>query len=262
MVQATSDHEAARERQPLASLIILGMRPARLLHTADVHLGVSGAGPDGFEERAFARAIDLAIKADVDGLLIAGDLFDHARVPDELLDWTARQLDRAGRPVVLLVGNHDTLHEASVHHRFRAPERCAQVMLLDDPDGSIVEVPGTDVVVWGRAMIEHEPGFRPLAGVPPKPQERWGVVAGHGLAVGDGRVTHHSSPISESELAAIEWDYVALGHHHGHQVLREMPCPAVYPGATSSSRRGEAGVVLVDFSPGADASFEWVALAS
>jgi DNA repair exonuclease SbcCD nuclease subunit len=236
------------------------MRPTRLLHTADVHLGTGGAGPDGYEERAFARAIDLAIEADVDSLLIAGDLFDHARVPEDLLRWTAVQLDRAERPVVLLAGNHDALHGVSVHRRFRAAERCAQVVLLDDPDGSIVEVPGTDAVVWGRAMIEHEPRFHPLAGIPAKPEGRWAVVAGHGLAMPDDQPTHHSSPITRSELAAIEWDYVALGHHHGYRVLSEAPCPAVYPGATSRSRKGQAGVVVVDFSPGSGTAFEWVAL--
>jgi DNA repair exonuclease SbcCD nuclease subunit len=231
------------------------------MHTADVHLGTGSGGPDGFEERAFARAIDLAIEADVAGVIIAGDLFDHARVPDELLDWTAKELDRVARPVILLVGNHDTLHQASVHHRFRAPERCAQVALLDDPGGSVTEIPGTDVVVWGRAMTEHSRAFRPMAGIPAKPDGKWGVIAAHGLALRDDRPTHHASAITPAEIAEVEWDYVALGHHHGYRVLREAPRPAVYPGATSCSRRGEPGVVLVSFSAGAGTAFEWRGLA-
>lgn len=241
-------------------VIILGMRPTRLVHTADVHLGIGAAGPAGFEERAFAQAVALTADIRADGLLIAGDLFDHARVPDELLDWTARQLDRAGCPVVLLPGNHDTLHPGSVHHRFRPAERCVSVTLLDDPDGSVQELPGTDVVVWGRAMIDHTPAFHPLAGVPAKLAGRWGVVAGHGQVLTPDRPRHHSSPIAPAELAAIDWDYIALGHQHGHQVLRHSPVPAVYPGATASSRNGEPGVVLVEFTPEAGATFEWTAL--
>ena len=135
------------------------LRPVLLLHTADVHLGSGTEGPDGREERAFARGVDLAIEADVDGVIVAGDLFDHARVPEALLVWTAEQFDRLGRPVVLLVGNHDALHNESVHHRFRVMERCAQVKLLDDPNGSMIEVTGTDVVVWGRAMVERRARF-------------------------------------------------------------------------------------------------------
>lgn len=236
------------------------MRPATILHTADVHLGTGSAGEQGYEERCFARAIDLAIEVGVDGILISGDLFDHSRVHEDLLAWTAKQLDRAERPVILLVGNHDTLHDTSVHYRFGAPERCAQVELLDDPDGSIVEMSGTDIVVWGRAMLEHEPGFRPLAGIPPKPDDRWGVVAGHGLVLPDERPTHHGSPIAPSELTAVEWDYIALGHFHGHKVFTEASVPAVYPGATSSSRHGEPGVVLVEFRSLSGASIEWVPL--
>jgi len=240
-------------------VILLGMRPTLLVHTADVHLGIGAAGPDGFEEQAFTRAITLTAEVRADGLLIAGDLFDHARVPEELLDWTARQLDRAGCPVILLTGNHDTLHTGSVHHRFRPAERCAAVTLLDDPSGSVAELPGADVVVWGRAMIEHTPAFRPLAGVPAKPAGRWGVVAAHGVPAGT-RPGHHASPITAAELGGCDWDYIALGHQHGYRVMQDSPVPAVYPGATASSRKGEPGVVLVKFSPGAVATFEWAGL--
>ena len=198
----------------------------------------------------------------MDGVLIAGDLFDHGRVPDDLLAWTAKELDRAERPVVLMVGNHDVLNEDSVHNRFRGPERCANLVLLDDPDGSIVEIEGTDVVVWGRAMREHEPKYRPLAGIPDRPENRWGIVAGHGILIRRNRPSHHASPIHMEEIEAVEWDYVALGHHHAFTVLREAPNPALYPGATAYSRHGEAGAVLVTFTSGAGVTYNWTSLGS
>jgi DNA repair exonuclease SbcCD nuclease subunit len=231
-----------------------------MLHTADVHLGLSGLNERGLEERAFTAAIDLAIDRDVDAILIAGDLFDHARVPDSLLEWTAKQLDRAERPVVLLAGNHDPLNGQSVHHRFSASDRCAQATLLDQANGSTVEVPGADIVVWGRAMAEHVPSFRPLDGVPPKPAGRWSVVAGHGITLATDQRSHHGSPITPAEIAVIDWDYVALGHHHGHKVLREAPRPVLYSGATARSYKGAPGAVIVDFTPGAGAAFEWTPL--
>jgi DNA repair exonuclease SbcCD nuclease subunit len=230
------------------------------MHIADVHLGLAGKGLYGAEEHAFERAIDLAIDVAADGVLIVGDLFDHGRVSDDLLVWTAKEFDRIGRPVVLLVGNHDPLDDRSVHHRSNIRERCAQVLFLDQPDGMSVEIPELDLVVWGRAMVEHSRSFRPLAGVPSKPADRWAVVAAHGLVVDADRPSHHASPISDEELRAVEWDYVALGHHHGHQVVRHEPCPVVYPGATARSFKGEPGVVLVDFVPGAPAEPRWVAL--
>lgn len=236
------------------------MRSATILHIADVHLGV-GTGGAGLEELAFERVIDFAMDTEVDVLLVAGDLFDHGGVSEELLAWTAKQLDRAERPVILLSGNHDPLNDVSVHKRFRSEERCSRVVLLNEPRGSVVEISGTDVVVWGRAIVEHEPAFRPLEGLPSKPADSWGIVAAHGLALDTEKATHHGSPILPSELDAIDWDYVALGHHHGHKVVRDLPRPAVYPGATACRRGdGEARALMVSFDADSGTAFEPVAL--
>jgi exonuclease SbcD len=233
-------------------------RPATVLHTSDCHLGGSGR-LDGREERAFRAMVDLAIAEAVDVVLLAGDLFDHARVPDETLDFAADQLARLACPVVLLVGNHDTFHDRSVHHRFDVATRCPQVLFLDDPEGSSVAVPGTDVVVWGRAMVEHEPAYRPFAGLPARPTDAWAIAAGHGLIV-PAATSERSSTIPPADLDAVDWDYVALGHVHEHRVVREAPTPACDPGATAMSRQGEPGVVLVDFTPPAGASLRWTPL--
>jgi DNA repair exonuclease SbcCD nuclease subunit len=233
-------------------------RPATLLHTSDCHLAGRTGGP---EEPAFSTAIDLAIADRVDVVLITGDLFDHARVPDSLLDWTVAELDRLPCPVVMIPGNHDVFDEQSVHHRFTVSDRCDHVQFIDDEIGRLVEVPGTDVVVWGRAMPEHEPEFRPLLGVPPVPPGRWSIVAGHGLLLEDDEPTFRSSPIYASDLDAVRWDYVALGHIHRYWEIRNNPTPARYAGATASSLDGQAGVVLVDFVPGEGAQPRWVSLA-
>jgi exonuclease SbcD len=230
-------------------------RRATILHTSDCHLDEVD---DGTEQRAFAAAIDLSIELDVDLVLIAGDLFDHNRVGDAILDWTVAQLDRAGRPVVLMVGNHDTLDTTSVHHRFEAGSRCRQVQFLDDPDGKTVEVPGTDIVVWGRAMLEHEPSFRPLHGHASRIDGRWHIIAGHGLWLG-AAMAGRSSPIFPEDIDALDADYVALGHLHAYQVVSEHP-PAVYPGATAYSRQREAGCVVVELVPGRETAFRWVSL--
>ena len=69
-----------------------------------------------------------------------------------------------------------------------------------------------------------------------------------------------SSPIYPNDLAAVTWDYVALGHVHAYLEIRDEPTPVRYPGATAFSKNGEPGVVLVDFVPGAGARPRWVAL--
>ena len=141
-------------------------RPATVLHTSDCHLGTS---PNGREEVAFEQAMALARSEGVDAVLIAGDLFDNARVADDVLTWTAAQLDAVPCPVVVMPGNHDVLAERSVYHRFDIAGSCPRVQFIDSQDGQLVEIDGTDIVVWGRAMAEHEPGSVPSRACPGRP---------------------------------------------------------------------------------------------
>jgi DNA repair protein SbcD/Mre11 len=231
-------------------------RPATILHISDCHLDDE---EDSRPRRAFTSAIDLSIELGVELVLITGDLFDHSRVREPLLEWTAEGLDRCDRPVVLIVGNHDCLNETSVHHRFSAGSRCKQVTFLDNPDGVSVEVPGTDIVVWGKAMREHEPAYRPLAGAPGRLKGRWNIIAAHGLVMDRGVGSRRSSPILTKELDGIDADYVALGHIHTFQVIRTQPLTA-YAGATESSMTGQPGVVLVDLRAGCPTTLRWHAL--
>jgi DNA repair protein SbcD/Mre11 len=231
-------------------------RAATILHISDCHLDDE---EDSRQRRAFASAIDLSIELDVELVLITGDLFDHSRVRDPLLEWTAENLDRSDRPVVLIVGNHDCLNETSVHHRFRAGSRCRQVTFLDDPDGASVEVPGTDIVVWGKAMVEHEVAFRPLAGAPGRLLGRWNIIAGHGLVMDGWEGSRRSSPILTEDLDGIDADYVALGHIHTFGVIRRLPLTA-YAGATESSMTGQPGAVVVELRFGRPPTLRWQAL--
>ena len=231
-------------------------RPATVLHTSDCHLGTSARRD---EEAAFERAIARACDERVDAVLIAGDLFDHVRVSDATLRWTAEQFGRLACPVVVIRGNHDVVDGRSVHERLMTVTGLEHVRVIDDHDGRVVEIPGTDVVVWGRAMLEHEPGYRPFAGLPEPPAGRWTIATGHGLVLEDGSAGR-SSPIFASDLAAVTWDYVALGHVHAYLEVRDHPTPVRYPGATAASHNGMPGVVLVDFIPGTGARPRWVGL--
>jgi DNA repair exonuclease SbcCD nuclease subunit len=85
----------------------------RFAHLADVHLGYQQYGlEERFDDfgRAWLDAIDRCIRAKVDFVVIAGDLFEKRSVePCALLHAQEglRRLRRAGIPVVAVEGNHD-----------------------------------------------------------------------------------------------------------------------------------------------------------
>ena len=196
-------------------------RPVRLLHTSDLHLG-AGAGLPGSERHPdgcwcpLSAVVEVAHRHRVDAVLVAGDLFDHQRVASDLVRSVLDRLGRLGRPCVLLAGNHDLHDERSL---YRGPEIAASgVVFLDHPDGRSIDLLDGDLRIWGRAMVSHERRYRPLHGVPGRPQGPWWVVVGHGHHEPDGPddPMGRSSPITPADIAATGAHYVALGHWHVH----------------------------------------------
>src|ERR1700761_3903800 len=90
----------------------MARRPLRLLHTSDVHVAGDALSADGLD-----RVVTTALDLDVDLVVIAGDLFDNARVAAETVEATIAQLGRLTMPVVVIPGNHDCVDERSIYLR-------------------------------------------------------------------------------------------------------------------------------------------------
>jgi DNA repair exonuclease SbcCD nuclease subunit len=239
-------------------LVVSFRRPLRVLHTADVHLGsdVYGdasrqAAHDEGSRHLFRGIVDRALADRVDLLLIAGDLFDHNRVPDEMAAFVRTELDRLRQPVVILPGNHDALQPHAVYDRAEFTAGAPHVHVIRTLDGEPIEFSELDLVVWGRAMEEHEPGFQPLGYVPRRDDRRWCLAMGHGFFYPTGQRPERSSPILAEEIRDSGWDYIALGHQHIQTDVSQGRTVAYYAGAPGLDGDGlhRAGTVLrIDFS--------------
>jgi len=233
-------------------------RPLRVLHTADVHLDSDGYGDAGQQaahaehgRRVFQRIIDRALTDQVDLVLIAGDLFDHNRVSDETVAFVRTELDRLRRPVVILPGNHDCLRTNAIYDRHDFTARARHVHVIHRLNGQTIDFPELDVVVWGRAMEEHEPEFRPLAHIPGRDDRRWSLAMAHGFFYEERQRPDRSSPIFADEVRDSGWDYIALGHHHVRTDVSQGRVAACYAGAPVMAWGGEhpdGAVLRIDFS--------------
>ena len=92
----------------------MSRRKVKILHTSDVHLesDTFGRSEEGKAYRrriqvAFQKVVDKVFEENVDLFLIAGDLFDSNRVPEEGIEFALREIARVPCPVVLIPGNHD-----------------------------------------------------------------------------------------------------------------------------------------------------------
>ena len=219
-------------------------RPLRVLHTADVHLGSDAYGSAEQlaahrerERTMFQRIVDRALGDRVDLLLIAGDLFDHNRVPDEMIEFARTELHRLRQPVVILPGNHDCLLTNGIYDRHDFTAGAGHVHVIRRLDGETLEFPELDAVVWGRGMEEHEPAFQPLAHIPRRDDTRWCLAMAHGFFYEEGQRPERSSPIFADEIRDTRWDYVALGHQHVQTDVSQGHVAAWYPGASGTVLR-------------------------
>lgn len=232
-------------------------RPLRLLHSADLHVAGGFTTPKacagGHECLCSIRSVaELVDQHEVDALLLAGDLFDHGRVPAELVGEVFDVIEGLPVPCVLLAGNHDVHDHSGIYRRHAAHVSRAGVHFLGDDVGSTLEVLDGALTLWGKAMDEHSPTFRPLHGVAPRPDDGWFVVMGHGHYVGDvpPEKEMRSSPITAADIAATKADYVALGHWHVTTEVSEDGVVAWYPGSPVQSW-SEGVALLVDLDPDA-----------
>jgi len=248
----------------------------RLLHTSDWHLGRSFHREDLLgAQAAFADHLLETVRAEgVDCVLVSGDVYDRALPPVDavrLYDETLRRLASVTR-VVLISGNHDSavrlgvgselLDLAGVHVRTTA-ESVGRPIPMDDV--AIYPIPYLEPdfvrASWGleersHAAVLGEAMRRVSADPTPGPR----VVLAHAFVTAADVEPVVSTSERNIAVGGVEKvpagvfdgvDYVALGHLHGRQTLREGVRYSGSPIAYSfSEERQVKGSWLVDVDEG------------
>lgn len=258
---------------------------ARFLHTADWHLGRAFHGEDLLRSQAefVDFAVDLARSSKVDGILLAGDLYDRALPPVDAVRLASEALFRLSEvaPVVVISGNHDSAARLGFGAELFAR---AQVHIATDPSQI-----GTPVSIGG-ALIYPLPYLEPdLVRAPLGVEERsHAAVTGAAMArvradiaargaggapvivMAHAFVSGAAGSESERDLAVggaahvppgafAGADYVALGHLHGPQIVgggagRYAGSPLAFSFSEATQRKSLAIVEVGGAASAADAA--------
>ncbi|MDW5598691.1 exonuclease SbcCD subunit D [Conexibacter stalactiti] len=218
---------------------------ARFLHTADWHLGRAFHGEDLLREQAafVDFVVAAAREAEVDGILLAGDLYDRALPPVDAVRLASEALARLAEvaPVVVISGNHDSAARLGFGAELLTR---ARVHVATDPAriGAAVEVGGA--LVYPLPYLEPDLVREPL-GVEERSHAavteaamarvradvaRRGAAGAPVIVMAHAFVAGAAGSESERDLAVggaahvppgvfAGADYVALGHLHGPQVV-------------------------------------------
>jgi exonuclease SbcD len=274
----------------------------RLLHTSDWHLGRTIRNRPRTEE--FGAVLDevvrIAIDERVDGVLVAGDLYD-SRAPapeaDAVLVETLVHLHEAAIPVVAIGGNHDSAQRLEAFAPLYRAVGATIVGNVQRPDaGGVVELAsrdrGTTALIacvpfvperrfastaalfdasesWyatyadgmGNLLDAFAAAFRP---------DRVNVLMAHlyadGSLLGGGErevTVGLEYAVSPARLPATA-SYLALGHIHRPQRVAGTAAPGRYSGSLLQLDFGETeqqkSVAIVEAAPGTPATIREVAL--
>ncbi|MGP1383038.1 MAG: metallophosphoesterase family protein [Thainema sp.] len=249
---------------------------ARFLHLADIHLGFDRYQNKERTKDFFLALRDVleryAIEAEVDFVLIAGDLFEHRNIQPSVLNQAQlclRMLQAANIPVIAIEGNHDNRPYGINTSWLRYLSDWGQLILLEPGDVAVGE---PFYEPWdGRrgGYIDLDCGVRVIGAywygaTAPKAIEQIAAAvqelpahAGtnilmfhHGL---EDQIARYAGALRYSELLPLRdvgIDYLALGHIHKNY---EMEGWIFNPGSLEANSVEEAsyqrGVYLVDVQP-------------
>jgi exonuclease SbcD len=225
----------------------------RLLHTSDWHLGRPFHGASLLQDQAKAldRIVQLAAEAEVDAVLIAGDLYDRAIPPAEavqLFNDTLARLSRAGAAVIAIAGNHDSHVRVSIYDPLLSAfgvtirgdvRRAAEPVLVSPRRGgepvAIYPLPYLEPSVDGPALagattprLNHQAVTQlALERIQADRRDRKGqrcVLVAHAFVAGGASSdSERELTVGNVDRVSVEtfagFDYVALGHLHGSQQL-------------------------------------------
>ena len=233
----------------------------RLLHTSDWHLGRQFHGASLLQEQAAAldRIVALATEAEVDAVLIAGDLYDRAIPPAEavqLFNDTLARLSRGGAAVVAIAGNHDSHVRVSIYDPLLSAfgvtirgdvRRAAEPVLVTPRRGgapvAIYPLPYLEPSVDGPLLAALSEAGEAADSAPrlshqevtrralerihhdqeSRPQQRSVLVAHTFVAGGETSESERELTVGNVDRVSVDtfagFDYVALGHLHGSQQL-------------------------------------------
>ena len=224
---------------------------------------------------AFDQVVDFALSEDVDLVLLAGDAYkgrDPSQTHQREFAKRLTRLSEANIPIFLLVGNHDLPNAASRANaveifptlqvpyvyigdslqNYTVPTRSGPIQILAVPwprrggllsreDSKGLTIDEIRQEIEGRMTAAIENRVQQLDPALPA------ILAAHVTVNGATVGTERSMMLGQDHMLLLsavhkpQLDYVALGHIHRHQILRDDPPMVVYSGSLQRVDFSEEG---------------------
>lgn len=220
----------------------------KCIHTGDLHLGMEFKNASFNKQQANIRRLELwetfekivnrAEEERCNLLLIAGDLFeddlcsigDIKRINEKFKELTNTK-------VIISAGNHDNISEKSLYKLINWHEN---VHIFDTTGISKIEFEDINTVVWGYSWSKKEEKEEIIKNLKVDEKNKINILMIHADVI--NKNTEYL-PIDKDLLYNAGFDYIALGHIHKPQFIKENISYCGSPEPLDFGETGEHGIV-------------------
>lgn len=197
------------------------MNKIKILHTADVHLGMTESflGTEAATRRfetliTFEKILKLAVAERADVLAIAGDLLDSNGIEPHFTATVFEKIaEAAPLRVIFAAGNHDPLNSESPFLNNKLPEN----LYVLGKDDCCIAFDDIRLRVWGRSFESNRLKGEETFGLTPPEDAYVNLMIQHGELKSDLNSDYNS--ITPKFVKNSKMDYIALGHIHKRSEL-------------------------------------------
>lgn len=189
--------------------------------------------------RVLFDVVEAAKREGAQMLFCTGDLFDSGSPYADTLSAVSQAFAGAGFPVFMVAGNHDIFESFSPYNAIKWGEN-VHIFTSGEPKSVVIEDLG--VRVTGVSAVKGDFPLRPLRG--------------H-RAPSDGLINillmHGDVGISDDDVAAAGYDYLAIGHLHTFEAREVGKTLVVRNGSLEAhgfDEPGEKGMVIAEIEGG------------
>ncbi|UCE96763.1 MAG: DNA repair exonuclease [Candidatus Bathyarchaeota archaeon] len=252
------------------------LEPLSFVHVADLHLGYTQYNLDARREdfnKAFTEVVDKTIELKPDFIVIAGDIFHHARPSNVTLEAAIknfRRLRDASIPVLAVDGSHDSAPNTITGTVLNPLDAAGLLYYLPRHNGAYKQnkkcyIYGVPNYRTRRKTEESLPLFYEENKPAPDP-ELYNIFVFH-MAIDFPRI---KPPQMEAEappeLLPVGFNYYAGGHVHKPSRSNFKTGTLAYSGSTETVYYDDAGIkkglYYVEVSKNGEAKFQHVKLES
>lgn len=230
----------------------------RLLHISDVHFNAGYASKSESVRLQMKEAhfetlktmFEFVIREALDGILIAGDLFDHEKINFReayfVLEWFNKLLE-ADVAIYYSTGNHDPMYSTPFIESLR---NHPLFHIFENDEETEIRCVAKDSTAYRVIGVGHKSKNEQrnlIRNYPPKSDDEIWIGIGHAsvpsaLTVGE-KESYMATSLSDIE--ALNYDYFALGHIHVRQMLTSKIGYSGNPQGMNSKETGPKGGLLI-----------------